>query len=79
MLRSASTAAAAAFVALWSTGFIVARAIKPYADPNLYLLARFCGTALLYAGIALAARARGPRRANGAVTCSRARCCKASI
>lgn len=60
MLRSASAAAAAAFVALWSTGFIVARAIKPYADPNLYLLARFCGTALLYAGIALAARAPWP-------------------
>lgn len=60
MLRSASAAAAAAFVALWSTGFIVARAIKPYADPNLYLLARFCGTALLYAGIALPARAPWP-------------------
>lgn len=38
---------AAAFVALWSTGFIVARAIKPFADPNLFLLARFAGTALL--------------------------------
>ncbi|WP_323122659.1 DMT family transporter [Burkholderia alba] len=52
---------AAAFVALWSTGFIVARAIKPYADPNLYLLARFAGTALLYAGVALAARAPWPK------------------
>ncbi|WDD91434.1 DMT family transporter [Burkholderia sp. FERM BP-3421] len=51
---------AATFVALWSTGFIVARAIKPHADPNLYLLARFAGTALLYAGVALAARARWP-------------------
>jgi drug/metabolite transporter (DMT)-like permease len=51
---------AATFVALWSTGFIVARAIKPHADPNLYLLARFAGTALLYAGLALAARVRWP-------------------
>ena len=48
---------AAAFVALWSTGFIVARAIKPYADPNLFLLARFAGTALLFGAFALAARA----------------------
>ncbi|AOK49642.1 multidrug DMT transporter permease [Burkholderia sp. MSMB617WGS] len=54
--------AAAAFVALWSTGFIVARAIKPYADPNLYLLARFSGTALLYACVALAVRAPWPAR-----------------
>ncbi|NIE87065.1 EamA/RhaT family transporter, partial [Burkholderia sp. Tr-860] len=54
--------AAAAFVALWSTGFIVARAIPPYADPNLYLLARFGGTALLFALIALASRARWPAR-----------------
>ncbi|MDC6129184.1 DMT family transporter, partial [Burkholderia gladioli] len=54
--------AAAAFVALWSTGFIVARAIHPYADPNLYLLARFGGTALLFALIALTSRARWPAR-----------------
>lgn len=59
---SASAVAAVAFVALWSTGFIVARAIKPYADPNLYLLARFSGTALLYACIALATRAPWPAR-----------------
>ncbi|WP_070106191.1 DMT family transporter [Burkholderia plantarii] len=52
--------AAAAFVALWSTGFVVARAIHPYADPNLYLLARFGGTALLFGVIALATRARWP-------------------
>ncbi|MCR1770314.1 hypothetical protein B7760_05619 [Burkholderia glumae] len=52
--------AAAAFVALWSTGFVVARAIHPYADPNLYLLARFGGTALLFGAIALATRARWP-------------------
>ena len=49
---------AAVFVFLWSTGFIVARAITPYVDPNLYLLARFCGTALLFVAIARIARVR---------------------
>ncbi|SAL56850.1 DMT family transporter [Caballeronia humi] len=52
---------AAVFVFLWSTGFIVARAITPYVDPNLYLLARFCGTALLFVAIARIARVRWPR------------------
>lgn len=53
--------APALFVILWSTGFVVARAIAPYADPNLFLLARFGGTALLFAGVALAQRAPWPR------------------
>ncbi|MDR5739825.1 MULTISPECIES: DMT family transporter [unclassified Caballeronia] len=48
------------FVFLWSTGFIVARAITPYVDPNLYLLARFCGTAVLFVVLALVARVRWP-------------------
>lgn len=55
-----ATLAPAVFVVLWSTGFVVARAIAPYADPNLYLLARFGGTALLFAGAALVARIRWP-------------------
>ncbi|WP_043203821.1 DMT family transporter [Paraburkholderia acidipaludis] len=53
--------APALFVVLWSTGFVVARAIAPYADPNLFLLARFAGTAALFAGVALIARAPWPR------------------
>lgn len=52
---------AAVFVFLWSTGFIVARAITPYADPNLFLFARFSGTALLFVVIALAAQAAWPK------------------
>jgi len=48
------------FVFLWSTGFIVARAITPYVDPNLYLLARFTGTAILFIVLALIARVRWP-------------------
>ncbi|WP_341316058.1 DMT family transporter [Paraburkholderia sp. IMGN_8] len=55
-----ATFAAAVFVVLWSTGFVVARAITPYADPNLFLLARFGGTALLFALAALLARAAWP-------------------
>jgi drug/metabolite transporter (DMT)-like permease len=51
---------AAAFVVLWSTGFVVARAITPYADPNLFLLARFGGTALIFALAAIVARAAWP-------------------
>ncbi|MBB3261999.1 drug/metabolite transporter (DMT)-like permease [Paraburkholderia bannensis] len=51
----------ALFVFLWSTGFVVARAIAPYADPNLFLLARFGGTALLFTCVALAMRAPWPR------------------
>ncbi|HVE05703.1 MAG TPA: DMT family transporter [Paraburkholderia sp.] len=51
---------AVVFVVLWSTGFVVARAITPYADPNLFLLARFAGTAALFAGAALVARSVWP-------------------
>lgn len=53
---------AAVFVVLWSTGFVVARAITPYADPNLFLLARFSGTALIFTLAALVARAAWPSR-----------------
>ena len=56
-----ATFAPALFVALWSTGFVVARAIAPYADPNLFLLARFAGTAALFAVVAVAMRAPWPR------------------
>ncbi|CAG4922875.1 DMT family transporter [Paraburkholderia gardini] len=49
------------FVVLWSTGFVVARAITPFADPNLFLLARFGGTAVLFTLVALATRAAWPR------------------
>jgi drug/metabolite transporter (DMT)-like permease len=57
MLASIS---AVVFVVLWSTGFVVARAIAPFADPNLFLLARFSGTALLFACAALIGRAAWP-------------------
>jgi drug/metabolite transporter (DMT)-like permease len=56
-----SILAAPVFVFLWSTGFIVARAITPYVDPNLYLLARFAGTTLLFLVIAVITRAPWPK------------------
>ncbi|OLN31009.1 Permease of the drug/metabolite transporter (DMT) superfamily [Desulfovibrio sp. DV] len=40
------------FVCLWSTGFIVARSIAPWADPCLFLTARFAVTALVLAALA---------------------------
>jgi hypothetical protein len=34
------------FVLIWSTGFIVGKAVAPHADLQLYLVARFSLTAL---------------------------------
>ncbi|HSR95574.1 MAG TPA: DMT family transporter [Kofleriaceae bacterium] len=55
------TGFAALFVFIWSTGFIVAKAIVPYADPNLFLTVRCVLACLLFLGIALAVRAPWPR------------------
>lgn len=46
--RPATTLAAIAFVLIWSTGFIVARGIRPHADPSLFLSARFGACAALF-------------------------------
>lgn len=51
------------FVLVWSTGFIVARAIDGVADPSLFLLARFTLTTLMYAVLGLVLRAAWPARA----------------
>lgn len=58
MLRAA---APGLFVMIWSTGFVVARAIVPYADPSLFLLARFASMAALFGALALATGAGWPR------------------
>jgi drug/metabolite transporter (DMT)-like permease len=55
------TGFAALFVLIWSTGFIVAKAIVPYADPNLFLTVRCALACLLFLGITLAVRAPWPR------------------
>ena len=50
------------FVGIWSTGFIVGRMIVPFADPNLFLLARFLGASLLFAVVARVTGAPGLAR-----------------
>ncbi len=52
--------APALFVVIWSTGFVVARAIDGVAAPGLFLLARFLASAVLFALLALATRAAWP-------------------
>jgi len=49
------------FVLIWSTGFIVARAVIPFVSPELFLTARLVLTTLLLGGAALAAREVFPR------------------
>ena len=51
----------AVFVLIWSTGFIVAKAVAPHADLQLYLVARFALTALVMGLAALAVGADWPR------------------
>lgn len=50
-----------AFVLLWSTGFIVARAVTPHASPELFLLVRMVLTACVLGIAASALRQRPPR------------------
>lgn len=56
-----ATAAPSLFVFIWSTGFVVARAVRGVVDPNLFLAGRFGLTTLLFAAVALATGARWPR------------------
>jgi drug/metabolite transporter (DMT)-like permease len=49
------------FVLIWSTGFIVAKAVAPHADLQFYLVARFSLTALVMGSAALAVGADWPR------------------
>lgn len=55
------TATAALFILIWSTGFIVAKAIVPVADPGLFLAVRFVLAGVLFLVLALAARVAWPR------------------
>jgi drug/metabolite transporter (DMT)-like permease len=49
-----------AFVLIWSTGFIVAKAVLPHADLQLFLIARFSLTAIVMGLAALSAGAPWP-------------------
>ncbi len=59
--RMLRLAVPAIFVLIWSTGFIVAKAVKPHADLQFYLVLRFALTALVMGGAALSVRAEWPR------------------
>ncbi|MCW3478638.1 DMT family transporter [Neisseriaceae bacterium JH1-16] len=50
----------ALFVAIWSTGFVVGRAIVPVASPSLFLTVRFMLAAVLFTLLALTAGVRWP-------------------
>ena len=49
------------FVLIWSTGFIVAKAVTPHADLQLFLVVRFSLTAMVMGSAALWVRADWPR------------------
>jgi drug/metabolite transporter (DMT)-like permease len=49
------------FVLIWATGFIVARAVAPYADPLTFLLVRYLLALSVLGVIILAVRAPWPR------------------
>ena len=49
------------FVLLWSSGFILARLVRPFAAPESFVSLRFVLSALVLAGIAWAGRAPWPR------------------
>jgi drug/metabolite transporter (DMT)-like permease len=53
----------ALFVVLWSSGFVTARVITPYADPLPFLALRFAAVVAIMGAIAAATRASWPRRA----------------
>src|SRR6185312_6178966 len=49
------------FVLIWSTGFIVAKAVAPHADLQLYLVARLSLTALLMGAAGVLVGAKWPK------------------
>jgi len=51
----------AVFVLIWSTGFVVAKAVAPHADLQLFLVARFALTALVMGLAALSVGVDWPR------------------
>ena len=55
----------ALFVLLWASGFVVARLVRPYAEPESFVALRFAISALLLTSIALIGAAPWPRTARG--------------
>lgn len=52
----------AVFVAIWATGFVVAKLAASYAEPLSFLLVRYAGVVVLMLVLALVARAAWPSR-----------------
>src|SRR5215208_6952337 len=63
MMRSSllSYLAPPLFVAIWATGFVVARLVAPYAEPLSFLLLRYALAIFALTTVALAVRAPWPR------------------
>ncbi len=57
----AARAAPMIFVFLWASGFVVARVLRPYGNPESFVTLRFACSILLLATIALVSRASWPR------------------
>ena len=55
--------APAIFVLLWASGFVVARLVRPFVEPEGFVSIRFALSAMLLAGVALLGRAAWPRTA----------------
>ena len=55
----------AIFVLLWSSGFVVARLVRPFAEPESFVSLRFALSGLVLAGIAWIARAPWPKTPRG--------------
>ncbi len=53
------------FVVLWASGFVVAKLVRPYAEPETFVALRFGLSALLLAGIALIGGASWPSTRRG--------------
>jgi len=50
------------FIVIWATGYVVAKAAAPYADPLSFLVLRYAGVIALMVVLALLARAPWPAR-----------------
>lgn len=59
--------APAAFIFIWSSGYLAAKAAAPHAEPLSFLSWRYAGVLLLMGGLALAARAPWPSRRDAAI------------
>ena len=62
---SAERLVPALFVLLWASGFVVARLVRPYAEPFSFVALRFAISAIVLTVIAMAGGAKWPRTAQG--------------